>query len=94
MSFVTVSHWTVSEWTDEMEALAREKFVPLIKSAGADRVRMIKTDDLNFCVVTEYANAATAEAAQNRIAEIRTQAANELPMSMDKSHAGSIFAQG
>jgi len=77
-----------------MEALARDKFIPLIMSVGADRVRMIRTGDLSFCVVTEYANAQAAETAQSKIAEIRSQAAKELPMTMVDAHGGSIFAQG
>lgn len=89
MAYATVSHWTTTEGNDELEALARDKFVPLILSVGADRVRMIKTGDLSFCVVTEYANAATT---QSRIAEIRNQAASELPMTMTDSHAGSVLA--
>jgi hypothetical protein len=94
MSYATVSHWTATEWTDDMEAIAREKFVPLIMSVGASRVRMIRTGDLSFCVVTEYTDAQSAEAAQSKITEIRSQAANELPMTMADTHGGNIFAQG
>jgi hypothetical protein len=77
-----------------MENLAREKFVPMIMSVGATRVQMIRTGDLSFCVVTEYSDAAKAEAAQMRIAEIRAQAANELPMTMSRAQAGEVFAHG
>ena len=38
MSHATVSHWTTTEWTDEMETLAKDKFIPLIMSVGAERV--------------------------------------------------------
>jgi hypothetical protein len=94
MSHATVSHLTTTEWTDEMEAIAREKFIPLIMSVGAKRVRMIRTGDLSFCVVTDYPDAQAAETAQSKIAEIRSKAANELPMTMVDAHGGSIFAQG
>ena len=94
MSYCTVSHWNATEWNDELETTAREKFVPLIMSIGATKVQMIRTGDLSFCVVTEYADAAAAETAQARIAEIRSQAADELPMSMVSSHAGGVFANG
>ena len=94
MSFSTISHWTATEWTDDMEALARDKFVPLIMSCGASRVQMIQTGDLTFSVVTEYSDAAAAETAQARIAEIRGQAAEELPMSMDAASGGRVFANG
>jgi len=75
-----------------MEASAREKFVPLIMSVGATKVQMVRTGDLTFRVVTEYADAATAGTAQERIAEIRAKATNELPMTMSSSHSGEVFA--
>lgn len=94
MSYSTVSHWNVTEWNDEMVAIAQDKFAPLIMSVGARKVQMIRTGDLSFCAVTEYSDAATAQSAQARIAEIRAQAAEELPMTMTSSHAGEVFAKG
>ena len=94
MAYATISHWTATDWNDDLEAIAREKFVPLIMSVGASRVQMIRTDDLTFTVVTEYPDETTALAAQERIAEIRAQAAVELPMSMDSAAAGAVFASG
>jgi len=77
-----------------MQATARDTFLPLILSVGASRVQMVRTGDLSFCVVTEYPDAATADSAQTRIAEIRSQAATDLPMSMASSHAGEVFVAG
>ena len=94
MAYSTISHWTATEWNDGLEAIARDKFVPLIMSVGAARVQMIRTGDLTFTVVTEYADEATAMTAQTRIAEIRAQAAEELPMSMTGTAAGGVFASG
>ena len=94
MSYVTISNWMTTEWNEELEAVARDKFVPLIMAVGATRVQMIRTGDLSFMVVTEYADEATANAAQSKIAGIRAQAADELPMSMSAAAAGSVFASG
>lgn len=94
MTYASVSNWTTTEWNDELEAVARDKFVPLIMSVGASRVQMIRTGDLSFSVVTEYADEATAIAAQAKIADIRAQASGELPMSMSSAADGSIFAAG
>ena len=88
----SVSLWEVTEWTDEMESIARDKFVPMIMSVGAQSVQMVRTGDLSFCVVTQYANAQAAEAAQKKVAEIRSQAAVELPMTMTSAFAGVVFA--
>ncbi|MBU4530463.1 MAG: hypothetical protein KUA43_01250 [Hoeflea sp.] len=94
MSYSTISNWNVTSWTDEMEALARDKFVPMIMSSGASKVQMLRTGDLSFSVVTEYEDADKAEKAQSRIAEIRSQATTELPMTMADVSSGTVFAKG
>lgn len=94
MGYITVSNWTTTEWTDALEAVARDTFLPLIMSAGASDVRMIRTGDLSFSVLTEYADEASASAAQARIADIRAKATAELPMTMSALSAGAVFAQG
>ncbi|SNS98081.1 hypothetical protein [Antarctobacter heliothermus] len=94
MAYFAISHWETDDWTNEMEALARDKYVPLVKAVGALRVSMVRVADRSFMVVTEYADAATAEAAQAKIAEIRSQAAEELPMKMTAVMSGEVFAAG
>jgi hypothetical protein len=93
MGYCTISNWTVTEWTDEMEALARDKYIALLMSVGAQRATMIRTGDLSFSVLTEYADAAAAESAQARITEIRSAATQELPMTMASVSGGAVFAQ-
>lgn len=93
MAYMSISNWTVTEWTDEMEALARDKYLPLIMAVGASRASMVRTGDLSFSVITEYADAATAATAQARVAEIRGEAAQDLPMTMQSVSAGEVFAQ-
>ncbi|MDP2122242.1 MAG: hypothetical protein Q8S27_20350 [Hoeflea sp.] len=94
MGYSSISTWNVTEWTDEMEAIARDKFVPMIMSSGASKVQMVRTGDLSFAVVTEYADAQAAEKAQARIADIRSQASTELPMTLAGVSAGAVFAKG
>ena len=94
MSYFSVSQWDTTDWTEEMEGLARDKYVPMIIALGALSVDMVRTGDLSFLVVTKYADAATGEAAQARIDEIRDQAAEEMPMRMTAVHRGSTFASG
>ena len=94
MSFFTISHWNTTEWNEELEGLAQDKFVPLILAQGATRVRMVRTGELSFSVVTEYTDQAAAEAAQEKIAAIRAQAADELPMTLVGSDGGNVFAAG
>ena len=79
--------------TDEMIAAAANlKFVPMIMSVGASSVQMVRTGDLSISVVTQYADADTAKVAQDRIAQIRSQAASNFPMTMDSTHGGEIIA--
>jgi hypothetical protein len=94
MAYSTITNWTATEWSEGLEAIARDTFVPLIMSVGASRVQMIRTSDLTFTVVTEYSDEGTANAGQAKIAEIRAKAAAELPMSMDNTMAGAVFANG
>ena len=94
MAYATVSNWKTTEWTDELEAIARDKFVPLILSVGATGVQMVRTGDHSFSVVTHYADEAAAMAAQEKITAIRATATEELPMSMDSASGGEVFASG
>lgn len=94
MSFFSVSHWNATEWTDDMEALARDKYVPMVMALGAECVDMVRTGDLSFVVITKYADEATASAAQAKIDAIRAEAADELPMTMSGVERGATFASG
>ena len=62
MAYATASHWVTTEWSDELEAIARNKFVPLIMGCGATGVQMIRTGEYDFTVITHYADEATATA--------------------------------
>ena len=93
MGFVTVSHWTASEMSDEMIQIAQDKFVPMIMSVGASGVQMVRTGDLSMMVVTQFVDEATGMSAQEKIAEIRSKAAEEFPMTMESSYAGSEMAE-
>ena len=92
MSYCTISNWTTTEWTDEMEALARDKYVAMIKAVGASSAQMVRTGENSFSVVTHYTDEATAMAAQEKIAAIRSEAAGEMPMTMESASGGGVFA--
>ena len=91
MAFATISHWTSGEMSDEMLSTATKKFIPLIMSVGASGVQMVRTGELTVCVVTQYPDAAAAQTAQSKIAEIREQVAQEFPMTMQSAHAGEVI---
>ena len=93
MGFVTVSHWSTTEMSDEMIQTAQDKFVPMIMSVGASGVQMVRTGDLSMMVVTQFSDEATGVKAQEKIADIRSKAAQQFPMTMDGSHAGSVMAE-
>ena len=91
MSYITISHWTAEEWNDEMEAVARDKFQPMVMSMGASGVQFVRTGALTMSVVTHYADEAAATDAHAKIAVIRAQAVDELPIKMDTSVGGNVF---
>jgi len=94
MSYYSVSHWDTTEWNDDLESIARDKYVPMVMALGAKSVDMIRTGDLSFVVITKYADASAGEAAQARVDAIREQATEELPMKMSNVERGSTFASG
>jgi len=75
MAYATLSSWTTTDWSSDLETTAQEKFVPLIMSVGATGVQMIRTGEYSFTVVTHYADEDTALTAQEKIAKIRGTAA-------------------
>ena len=91
MSYYTISNWEADEWTDEMEAIAKDKFGPMIMAVGASSVDFIRTGDRTMSVVTKYKDEATGTAALSKIAEIRGQAASTLPVRMVSDVKGSAF---
>ena len=91
MSYFTISHWEADEWTDEMEAIAKDKFGPMIMAVGASSVDFIQTGDKTMAVVTKYKDEATGTAAIAKIGEIRGQAASTLPVRMVSDVKGSAF---
>tara|TARA_A100001015_G_C14741412_1_gene613838 strand:- start:220 stop:504 length:285 start_codon:yes stop_codon:yes gene_type:complete len=94
MGYVTVSHWTATEMSDEMVEIAQAKFIPMVLKTGASGVQMVRTGESGMMVVTQYSDEATGIAAQTKIAEIRSQAAGEFPMKLDSAHAGNVMAAG
>jgi len=91
MSYYTISHWEADEWTEQMEAIARDKFGPMIITVGASSVDFVQTGHKTMCVVTKYKDEATGTAALAKIAEIRGQAASTMPIRMVSDVKGSAF---
>jgi len=89
-----ISQWATTKWTEDMEALAREKYVPMVMALGAECVDVVRTGDLSFLVITKHTDAKTAEAAQTKIDAILNEAADEPPMTMSNVERGSAFASG
>ena len=94
MSFVTISHWTATEFTDEMIANANKKFLPMVIANGATGVQMVRTGELSSCVITRYADAAAAQAAQAKVADLREQAAKEFTTTLTSAYGGDIIGNG
>ena len=91
MSYYTISHWEADECTEEMEAIAKDKFGPMIMAVGASSVDFVQTGDKMMCVVTKYKDEATGTEALARIAEIRSQAASTMPIKMVSDVKGLAF---
>ena len=95
MSFITVSHWATDEVMSEEDInTAQDRFIPMIISAGASAVQMVRTGEKTSMVISHYAGSETAEAAQANIAQIRGQASSDFEMKLVSAHAGEVSASG
>ena len=92
MSYMTISHWRASEWGDVLGDTARKKYIPLVMKLGAESIDLVRTGDPTYCVIVKYADQTTAEEVQAEIAEIRAQAADDLPTEMTGLYSGPVFA--
>ena len=43
--FMTASHWSIDQVTDEMVAEAESKFLPMIMDTGAEHAFMVQTSE-------------------------------------------------
>ena len=66
----------------------------MILSLGPISVKMFKTEELKFMVITEWPNEVTAREAAEKIASVREQASEEFDNVMISSHAGETFGSG
>jgi hypothetical protein len=94
MNHVTITRWSIPEMTDEMIASAQEKYVPLILSQGASSVQMVRSGDKTFTVITQYPDAAAAEAANANSDSSRNQARAEFSMEIETTETGEVFGSG
>ena len=91
MSYFTISHWEADDWTDELEAIAKDKFGPMIMAVGTSSVDFVQTSDKTMVVITKYKDETTGKAAISKIAEIRGKAASTLPVRMVSDVKASAF---
>ena len=91
MSFIPVSHWESKTWNNENETKATEKYFPIIMSMLVKSVKMCKSDEQNFMVITEQSNGQVAKKATDKIASVKEEAF-EFNIIIISSYAGETFA--
>lgn len=73
MSYVTITTWELSDaadWDTNLRSV-REQRLPALREMGALRVTVLRTSDRTAAVISEWADAATRDAAEHLIAEVR-----------------------
>ena len=90
--FMTASHWSIDQVTDEMVAEAESKFLPMIMDTGADHAFMVQTGEDSMMVVVQFPNADTGQSALPKIGAIREMAANKFGMTLQNAVAGVVRA--
>ncbi len=91
MSFFIISLWEADEWTDEMDAKAKDNFGLMIIAVVPRSVDLIQTSVNTMAVVTKYNDESSGTAALAKIAKIRGQAASTLPFRMVSDVKRSAF---
>lgn len=90
--FMTVSHWSIDQVTDEMIAEAEAEFMPMILDTGAEHAYMVQTGEDSMMVVVQFPNSDTGQSALPKIGEIREMAANKFGMTLQNAVAGVVRA--
>ena len=90
--YVTMSHWEASEMTDDMIETMQTKFMPMVKSLGAEQCFEVQTSATTVTIVTVYPDEETKAAASVMIAEIRSQGADTFSANLIKAQKGPIVA--
>ena len=90
--FMTASHWSIDQITDDMISEAEAKFMPMIMATGATQAFMVQTGDDSLMVVIQFPDAATGQAALPQIGSIREMAAEQFGMTMQNAVAGVVRA--
>ena len=80
--FMTASHWSIDQISDDMIAEAEAKFMPMIMNTGADQAFMVQTGDDSLMVVIQFPDANTGRSALPQIGAIREMAAEQFGMTM------------
>ena len=93
--YCVISKWsTTQDISDEIVAGIEEKFIPAIKSMGAERVYFVETGPESVQVVVAYPDEETANAAKVAQEKIRAQAASQMPVVYQSEVRGPVFASG
>ena len=90
--FMTASHWSIDQVTDEIVAEAESKFLPMIMDTGAIHAFMVQTGEDSMMVVAQFPDAAAGQSAIPQIGKIREMAAEEFGMTMANAVAGPVRA--
>lgn len=73
MGYVTITTWELSDaadWDTNLRSV-REHRLPALREMGAARVAVVRTSDRTAAVISEWPDAASRDAAEQLIAEVR-----------------------
>lgn len=95
MHYVTITTWEISDGTDYDIALRgiRERRLPALKQLGASKVTVVRTSDRTSAAITEWPDAATRDAAEAAIAEVREKVHSEDFNRMTGEMRGAVVAE-
>ena len=95
MPYVTITTWEIADGTDYDTTLKgiRDRRLPALKGLGATRVTVVRTSERTSAAISEWPDAATRDAAEAAIAEVRDKVQTENFSRMTGEMRGEVVAE-
>ena len=95
MPYITITTWEIADGTDYDVTIRgiRDRRLPALKGLGATRVTVVRTSERTSAAISEWPDAATRDAAEAAIAEVRDKVQTENFSRMTGEMRGEVVAE-
>ena len=96
MSYASITIWQVLtnlETLDHVTDLMQRKYLPGLRSLGAERSMVVDIGLDRFAIVTMYPTKEVRDEALEHITQLRSEGAEEFGAALMDAYAGNVLAQ-